>query len=188
MQMCYNEKVLEVIQYMKNDKSFDYISKDIMANRKFQKIAYESHHGITRMEHSIRVAKNVYKISKKLKLDYESATRAALLHDFFTNDEFGSNHGLIQGVVHPDIALQNAKGEFSLNAIEENAIEAHMFPLNTKVPKYKESWVLTAVDKTVAIYEYFANKFSYTKITNIVNGKLNLAVIMAFYFVTMGRK
>ncbi len=42
---------------MKNDKSFDYISKDIMANRKFQKIAYESHHGITRMEHSIRVAK-----------------------------------------------------------------------------------------------------------------------------------
>lgn len=173
---------------MKNDLSFDYISKDILENRKFQKIAYESHHGITRMDHSLRVAKYVYKISKKLKLDYESATRAAILHDFFVNEEFGENHGLIQGVVHPEIALQNAKGEFKLNAIEENAIEAHMFPLNTKMPKYKESWVLTGVDKVVAIYEYFSYKFNYTKLTSKVNGKLNLAGIFAFYLITMGRK
>lgn len=173
---------------MKNDLSFDYISKDILENRKFQKIAYESHHGITRMDHSLRVAKYVYKISKKLKLDYESATRAAILHDFFTNEEFGENHGLIQGVVHPEIALQNAKGEFKLNAIEENAIETHMFPLNTKMPKYKESWVLTGVDKVVAIYEYFSYKFNYTKVTSKVNGKLNLAGIFAFYLITMGRK
>lgn len=173
---------------MKNDLSFDYISKDILENRKFQKIAYESHHGITRMEHSLRVAKYVYKITKKLKLDYESATRAAILHDFFTNEEFGENHGLIQGVVHPEIALQNAKGEFKLNAIEENAIETHMFPLNTKMPKYKESWVLTGVDKVVAIYEYCSYKFNYTKLTSKVNGKLNLVGIFAFYLITMGRK
>ncbi len=173
---------------MINDSSFEYISKDILKNRKFQRIAYESHHGITRMEHSMRVAKYVYKISKKLKMDYVSATRAAILHDFFTNAEFGANHGLIQGVVHPDIALQNAKGEFKLNKIEENAIETHMFPLNAKMPKYKESWVLTLVDKTVAIYEYLSYKFSYTKLTSKVNGKLNLAVILSFYLLTMGRK
>ncbi len=173
---------------MKNDLSFDYISKDILENRKFQKIAYESHHGITRMEHSLRVAKYVYKISKKLKLDYESATRAAILHDFFTNEEFGENHGLIQGVVHPEIALQNAKGEFKLNAIEENAIVTHMFPLNMRMPKYKESWVLTGVDKVVAIYEYFSYKFNYSKFTSKVNCKLNLAGIFAFYVITMGRK
>lgn len=173
---------------MKNDLSFDYISKDILKNRKFQKIAYESHHGITRMDHSLRVAKYVYKISKKLKLDYVSATRAAILHDFFTNEEFGENHGLIQGVVHPEIALQNAKGEFKLNAIEENAIETHMFPLNTKRPKYKESWILTGVDKVIAIYEYFSYKFNYTKLTDKVNGKLNLMGIFAFYLITMGRK
>lgn len=173
---------------MKNDISFEYISKDILKNRKFQCIAHESHHGITRMEHSLRVAKYVYKISKKLKLDYVSATRAAILHDFFTNSEFGENHGLIQGVVHPDIALQNAKGEFKLNKIEENAIETHMFPLNAKMPKYKESWVLTFTDKAVAIYEYLSYKFSYTKLTSKVNGKLNLAVILSFYLITMGRK
>ena len=173
---------------MKNALSFDYISKDILKNRKFQRIAYESHHGITRMEHSMRVAKYVYKISKKLNLDYVSATRAAILHDFFTNAEFGANHGLIQGVVHPHIALQNACGEFDLNDIEKNAIESHMYPLCCKMPKYKESWVLTGVDKVVAIYEYLSYKFSYTKLTSKVNGKLNLAVILSFYLITMGRK
>ena len=173
---------------MKNDISFDYISKNILKNRKFQIIARESHHGITRMEHSMRVAKYVYKISKKLNLDYVSATRAAILHDFFTNAEFGENHGLIQGVVHPHIALQNAKGEFELNEIEENAIESHLYPLCCKMPKYKESWVLTLTDKIVAIYEYCSYKFSYTKLTSKVNGKLNLAVILSFYLITMGRK
>lgn len=173
---------------MKNDISFDYISKDILKNRKFQRIARESHHGITRMEHSLRVAKYVYKISKKLNLDYVSATRAAILHDFFTNAEFGENHGLIQGVVHPHIALQNACGEFDLNEIEKNAIEAHMYPLCCTMPKYKEGWVLTGVDKIVAIWEYLSYKFSYTKLTSKVRGKLELAVILAFYIITMGRK
>lgn len=173
---------------MKNDISFDYISKDILSNRKFQRIAYESHHGITRLEHSMRVAKYVYKISKKLKLDYVSATRAAILHDFFTNAEFGDNSGLIQGVVHPHIALQNACGEFDLNKIEQNAIASHMYPLCCTLPRYRESWVLTATDKVVAIYEYLSYKFNYTKLTSKVNGKLNLVVILAFYLITMGRK
>lgn len=173
---------------MNKDLSFENISKEILSNRKFQKIAKEKHHGITRMDHTLRVSRNVYKISKKLGFDYVSATRAALLHDFFTNVEFGSHHGLIQGVVHPDIALQNARGEFKINEIEANAIEAHMFPLNTKLPKYKESWVLTAVDKSVAIYEYLAFKFKYTKITKKVMTKLDFALILLFYMLTMEHK
>lgn len=173
---------------MKTDISFDDIAKDIINNKKYQKIKLESHHGITRYAHSMRVAKYVYKISKKLKIDYVSATRAAILHDFFTNEEFGSNHGLIQGVVHPDIALTNALGEFELNARERNAIEAHMFPLCMTLPKYKESWVLTLVDKAVAIYEYASYKFSYTKLTGKVATAISLFAIFAFNILTMGRK
>lgn len=173
---------------MKNDISFEYIAENLIKNRKFQIIAYESHHGITRMEHSLRVAKFVYKISKKLRLDYESATRAAILHDFFTNEEFGNNHGLIQWVIHPEIALQNAKGEFELNKIEENAIVAHMWPLNAIMPKYKESWVLTAVDKVVAIYENFSYNFAINNLTSKVRSKVDLAGILMFYLLTMGRK
>ena len=173
---------------MKTDISFDDIAKDIINNKKYQKIKLETHHGITRYAHSMRVAKYVYKISKKLKIDYVSATRAAILHDFFTNEEFGSNHGLIQGVVHPDIALTNALGEFELNARERNAIEAHMFPLCMTLPKYKESWLLTLVDKAVAIYEYASYKFSYTKLTGKVSTAISLFAIFAFNILTMGRK
>lgn len=173
---------------MKNDLSFDYISKDILSNRKFQKISQETHHGITRMQHSMRVARNTYKIAKKLGLDYESATRAAILHDFFTIEDFGSTSGLAKGVVHPDIALANAKGEFTINAIEANAIESHMFPLNMTLPRYKESWLLTLVDKSVAIYEYFTYKFSYTKVTKKIGASVSLYGLFVFNIITMGRK
>lgn len=173
---------------MKNDLSFDQISRDILNNKKFQRISYESHHGITRMEHSMRVARYTYKIAKALKLDYESATRAAILHDFFVNEEFGTNLGLVQGVVHPDIAVANAKAEFDINAIEANAIESHMFPLNMTLPRYKESWLLTAVDKIVAIYEFSSYKFSYTKVTSKVSTSLSLYGLFLFNIITMGRK
>ena len=131
---------------------------------------------------------HVYEISKKLNLDYESATRAALLHDFFTDDEYGNLKGIAKGVVHPDIAYINAKGEFNINAIEENAIRSHMFPLNRTLPRYKESWILTAVDKTVALFECVAYKFSCVKITKQLKTQINLAGILLFYVITMGRK
>ncbi len=173
---------------MKTELSFDDIAKEIITNKKYLKLKGESHHGITRYEHSMRVARHVYKLSKKLNVDYISATRAAILHDFFTNEEFGSNHGLIQGVVHPDIALTNALGEFDLNEKEQNAIAAHMFPLCMTLPKYKESWVLTVVDKLVAIYEYASYKFSYTRVTGKVTTALSLFLILSFNIITMGRK
>lgn len=173
---------------MKNDLSFDHIAKDILKNKKFQKISNETHHGITRMEHTMRVARNVYKISKKLRLDYESATRAAILHDFFINNDCDTNHAFVQGIIHPEVALANAKKEFGVNAIEENAIVAHMFPLSKTIPKYKESWVLTLVDKVIAIYEMACYKFSYTKVTSKLSWTLSLTGIFLFNVLTIGRK
>jgi len=169
---------------MNNYLSYEELTKDIMANRKFQKIALESHHGITRMEHSQRVARNVYKACIKLKLDYVSATRAALLHDFFTNEEFICFRFLGCGVIHPEIALANANQEFELNEIQKNMIESHMFPLNTTLPRYKESWVLTGVDKAVALYEYMANKFSYKRVTKKFGYACSLFAIMVYYLLT----
>ena len=72
----------------KRYKKFDTIAKEFLENDKFMRIQNENHHGITRYEHSMRVARNVYKLSKKLNLDYISATRAAIVHDFFVNEEF----------------------------------------------------------------------------------------------------
>ena len=172
----------------KRYKKFDTIAKEFLSNEKFLRISNESHHGITRMEHSMRVARNVYKLSKKLNLDYISATRAAIVHDFFTNEEFGTNRGLIQGVVHPDIALANARGEFKINAIEANAIEAHMFPLSTVVPRSKEAWCLTAVDKGVAIYEYATNKFSIKRLVNPVSYAICLVFVYIMNIITINNR
>ena len=92
-------------------------------------------------------------------MDYVSATRAALLHDYFTESDFNGTKGIKKGIYHPIIAFNNASKEFSLNEIEKNAITSHMFPLGKSIPKHKESWVLTLVDKSVATYELTKFKF-----------------------------
>ena len=62
---------------------FDVIAKDIIEKDKFKSLKQDPHHGLTRYDHVIRVAKNTYRLSRILKMDYVSATRGALLHDYF---------------------------------------------------------------------------------------------------------
>lgn len=133
--------------------TFEEISKDIINTKKFNELKYENHHGLTRYIHVMRVSKFTYKIAKFLKLDYVSATRAALLHDYYTNEDMNEISEAKKLNMHPDVAFINALNEFELNEKEENAIKSHMFPLGNELPKYKESWVLTSVDKGVATYE-----------------------------------
>ncbi len=147
----------------KLDISFDNIANDIINTNKFNDLKKESHHGLTRYIHVMRVSKFTYKICKFCHFDYVSATRAALLHDYFTEADFNGTKGIKKGIDHPHIAYKNALKEFELNEKEKNAITAHMFPLGTTIPKYKESWVLTLVDKGVATYE-----LSKYKLTNAV--------------------
>ena len=168
-------------------KSFESIAKEMLTNQKFLRLSHESHHGITRLDHSLNVARKVYKYAIKLNLDYISATRGAIVHDFFTNAEFLSNHGLIQGVVHPDIALANAKGEFEINDIEANMIESHMFPLSMVLPRSKEAWLLTGVDKMQAIYEYMSFKFNYKRATSKIGYAIGCVFLFAFFMLTTGR-
>ena len=49
---------------------FDVIAKDIIEKDKFQSLKNEPHHGLNRYEHILRVAKNTYRISSFLKMDY----------------------------------------------------------------------------------------------------------------------
>ena len=42
-----------------------------------------------------------------------------------------------------------------------------MFPIDIKIPKYAESWVVSSVDKLVSTYE-FSKKFSH-KLSYITN-------------------
>lgn len=143
---------------MNDNKDFDDLIKDIIINEKFGKLNGELHHGINRYIHSMNVAKKTYKVTKKLKLDYKSATRAALLHDFYSNDDLDTTSGIRALYQHPSKALDNTTKYFNINAKEANIIESHMFPIGRKFPKYKESYLVSIIDKIVGTYEIFKYK------------------------------
>lgn len=86
-------------------------------------------------------------------MDYISATRGALLHDYFNDSDYNNTKGLKKGSVHPVIALNNARREYYLNKKEENIIISHMYPMGKVKPNCKESWLVTSIDKSVAAYE-----------------------------------
>lgn len=138
---------------------FELITQGIIEKDKFQSLKNDPHHGLTRYDHVLRVARNTYRLSKVLKMDYESATRGALLHDYFNDSDYKTTKGLKKGSMHPVIALNNARREFELNSKEENIIVSHMFPMGNVKPNCKESWLVTVVDKIVAIYECGVFKF-----------------------------
>ncbi|MDR0287745.1 MAG: HD domain-containing protein [Clostridiales bacterium] len=130
--------------------------KDLLDHEKVNELKnYTQHGGTTCFEHSVRVSLYSYKICKLLKWDYKSAARGGLLHDFFLYDwHTTSLDGKLHGFEHPKIALNNAEKEFEVNNIEKDIILKHMWPLTiSKVPKYKESVVVSLMDKYSAIGE-----------------------------------
>ena len=118
----------------------------------FNELKNINHHGITRYNHSLRVAYYTYIITKFLGFNYEEATIAALLHDFFT-DEVESELGIFKLRRHPKHALNNASKYFYLTDLQKDIISTHMFPITFTPPKYLESWVVDIVDDISAIYE-----------------------------------
>lgn len=137
----------------KQKEEFDILIKDIIENPNFKELDLEMHHGISRAQHSYRVAEGVYKMTKKLHMNYEEATRAALLHDFYFNYQLEDNGEVKNLVEHPSMAVLNASKYYELSERQKNMIESHMFPLCKVMPKYKESFCITIVDKVVAFYE-----------------------------------
>lgn len=134
------------------DSEFKRIIKPLLDNCPFEDTKKSPHHGITRYEHSMRVAYFSYKITKGLKLDYKETTEAALLHDFFT-DEVKDKNSVVRLRQHPNCAVENAKKYFDLSEKQEDIIKTHMFPITFTPPKYLESWIVDLVDDIASIYE-----------------------------------
>lgn len=123
-----------------------------------QERKFYQHGKTTIYEHSVRVATESYRFAKKyrLKVDYDSLIRGALLHDYFLYDWHEKDHGhRLHGFRHPRTALKNAERDFELTDIERNIIECHMFPLTLIPPRTVEAWIvclqdtLCAADETV---------------------------------------
>lgn len=138
-----------------SNKKYTILVDDILENDEFSKMGEIVHHGSNRLDHSVRVSYLSYKIGKLLKLDYEKIARAALLHDFFfeDNESSGRKEKMVTMLKHPEYALENAKKYFQLSELEEDIILTHMFPIGPRLPKYLESWLVDIVDDVVSIYE-----------------------------------
>ena len=122
------------------------------------------HHDSNRLAHSLKVSYYSYKVSKILHLDYEQAACGGLLHDFFiertVNYENPKDKFLLYTTKHPLLALKNAEEHFDITEKEADMIKCHMFPLDIRIPKYAESWVVNLVDTCVSTFE-FSKKFGY---------------------------
>lgn len=155
-----NKKTEKKIQ---NDEEFQKIIGDLIKNETVLEMKkYKQHYETNCFEHCYIASYYCYKIAKKHKLDYKSAARAAMLHDLFLYDwRVPGTHNRLHAFHHPRTAYNNAIKLFDLNEKEKDIILKHMWPLTVIPPKYKESFILTLVDKYCVFAEtkkYFSEK------------------------------
>lgn len=165
----------------KTNCEFESLVSDILNNPYFLETKKDLHHGTSKYEHSLRVARLSYKLGKTFNADIKATARAGLLHDFFfgTRKEKPENSYLR----HPVTAANNAKKYFNVSDLEAQAIKTHMFhqvllknmlpfvPWKEKVsvkefkPKSKEGWIICASDLIVSVLE--CERFQFTYMANV---------------------
>ena len=116
------------------------ILEDIISNDTVKQMKnFRQHCNTSCYKHCMQVAYFTFIACKKLKLDYISATRAAMMHDLFLYDwrtkhrdsEFPGLHAY----AHPQIAYKNASTLFKLNDVEKDVILKHMWPVTFRLSK-----------------------------------------------------
>jgi len=89
-----------------------------------------------------------------IKVRLRSLVRGALLHDYFLYDWHKKDKAhKWHGFTHAKRALANAERDFAINDVERDIICKHMFPLNLKPPRYRESCIVCFADKICAVGE-----------------------------------
>lgn len=138
---------------------FDII-KDIISNDTVQKMKnYRQHCNTSCFKHCMQVSYFTFIACKASKLDYISATRAAMLHDLFLYDWRKKYRDIelpgFHAFAHPMIALKNANKIFDLNEKEKDIIAKHMWPVTFSLPRFRESYIVTIMDKYSACLETY---------------------------------
>lgn len=139
-----------------NDEEYMSIVKDIIENDLVNQMKqYRQHFTVSCFDHCLYVSYNLYLLCKKHKLDYISAARAGLVHDLFLYDWRKRQEGRkgLHAYTHPKTAYENAKKIFNLNKKEKDIILKHMWPVTLAIPRYKETFLMTYVDKYFAYSE-----------------------------------
>lgn len=141
-----------------NDKEYMSIINEILNKEKVQQMKkYRQHYNINCFYHCLFVSYNTYLICKKHNLDYISVARAGMVHDLFLYDWRKRERGRkgLHAYTHGKTAFKEASEILNLNDKEKDMIIKHMWPVTLAIPKYKETFILTFVDKYFAIAEAF---------------------------------
>lgn len=139
-------------------KDFVYeYGRDILTSDKFLRETAFRHHGAKSCFcHSVSVAYESVKMAARYKnVDYRSLVRGALLHDYYLYDwhKKDASHRL-HGFYHAKKAMDNAETDFGLNDVERDIIFKHMFPLNLRFPRYKETFIVSMADKKCSVGDF----------------------------------
>lgn len=140
----------------------DYYScvSDIIGAEELEALKNITHHvSTTRFQHCLNVSYYSWLICRRLGLNARSAARAGLLHDLFFYDRRAYNAARRRGslshaAAHSAEALRNAAGLTPLTPLEADMIAKHMWPATAPLPRYKETFVITLVDKYCAVLEF----------------------------------
>lgn len=139
----------------KKDKEYmSYVSDLLERDEVKQLKAYNHHYYNNRLDHSIAVSYYSYLLAKKLNANAKAVARAGLLHDMYYYDREHSKevlNGRSHNATHPKIATKNAERITTLSDLEKDIIEKHMWGATKQFPKYKESYIVTLVDKYCAM-------------------------------------
>jgi uncharacterized protein len=150
------------VYFKKYNEEFVNIIEEFLVHEEFEPMNDYVHHGNGLLDHTVSVAYGSYKVAKALGIDYVSATRGGMLHDFYINYHGKEDAKLFKGIKritkmhgfqHPTYAAEKSKMHFDVSDKEEDIIKKHMFPLTPVPPKHLEGWVVTLVDKIVATKE-----------------------------------
>ncbi|MDR1521655.1 MAG: HDIG domain-containing protein [Streptococcaceae bacterium] len=151
------------------DKEYMLHVRELLETQMVQNLQnFVHHHHSNRLEHSLNVSYTGFKVAKKLNINARSIARAGLLHDLFFYDrhEF-KNEEKNHAYIHARIAVLHAEQITELSDLEKDIILKHMWGATFALPRYKESYIVTFVDKYWAIKEVvqpFVRKWKKRKI------------------------
>lgn len=161
---------------------------DLVDDKKVLEMKNFTHHfSVTCYQHCLNVSYYNYKICKALGWNAREAARGGLLHDLFLYDWHRKRlkNAPFHATNHGRVALANALSEFTLTDREQNIIASHMFPVANVMPKYKESFVITLVDKYCAIAEWLQRMRDFDIFKRLTSGSFacKLAAVAVVLFI-----
>jgi uncharacterized protein len=128
--------------------------EDLLANEAVQSMADYRHHHVSTLEHALVISQASWYLAEAFGLNRDACARGALLHDFFLYDWRKKKH-THHATTHAGIALMNAHRYFNLDEMEKDIILTHMWPLSDSFFKYRESVLVSLVDKIGSTRDIF---------------------------------